>query len=252
LRRRTRSLAIAALITISIDLVLLSPAVQRTRQRRRDADVVAASLFGRSDKLYADQSKANADREVISQSFVALDSALHLASRPNGTGLPEAQTIFPGAQDLFGRAREAVTRLQASDAAIESEAKAARQDIAKLLGTLEDESDVRYAEALDTALSSLIQTQKEYARLTAVLAGGFTLYDMLFERTRKFLKDHAARTYRNAKEASQVYVLATGDLVDPIMKLRKDLNEIEVQAAASAEITTRAFMKAASLRQAGN
>ncbi len=239
-----------AVITLTIDSVLLAPPVVEKRQQRRDAKIVEARLFGRSDNLERYQSKANANRGVISQAFKALDTTLNLAGRPNGTGLQEAKTIFLQTEPLLRDARLAVTRLPTSDAAILREAKEGHQDIASLLALNEDESDVRYLGALDAALLSLIETQKEYAKLTAQLPEGFRLYEMLFERTSEFL--NKTGTYRNAKEASQVYVLVTSDLIGPLVKLRAELDEIETRAAANAEVTTKAFKKAAALRPERN
>ncbi len=235
-----------AVITLTIDSVLLSPPVVKKRQQRRDAEILEVRLLSRSDKLEHFQSTANANRKAIAEAFDVLDSTLNLASRPNGTGLPEAKATFLQAEPLVREARLALTHLPASDSVIMREASAGRQDIARLLALNRNESNVRYLKALDEALLLLIETQKEYAKLGVELGSGFKLYEMLFERTAEFL--NKAGTYRNAKEASQVYVLATSDLIGPLVKLRNDLDEIETRAAPSAELTTRAFRKAAALR----
>lgn len=239
-----------AVITLTIDSVLLAPPVVKKREQRRDVVILQARLFGRSDKLERFQATANANREAIAQALEALDSTLNLASKPNGTGLPEAKATFLQAEPMVGEARLALTRLPTSDSVIVREAKAGRQDIARLLALNKNESDVRYLGALDEALLLLIETQKEYAKLSVQLVDGFRLYEMLFERTSEFL--NKAGTYRNAKEASQVYVLATSDLIGPLVTLRNELDEIETRAATSAELTTRAFKNAAVLRPERN
>jgi len=206
------------------------------------------TLKSDADTLQGLQVESNAARASVSRAFDLLDKELNLIGKPGGSGIPEAKTGWIDGPKTMNEARDANVKIPKLTIRIVRVAANGRAEIRKLYATLGSGDDRRYAQALDLALESLINTQVKYSKVDQRLAQGFPEYESLYNRTDKFFKELNSKTYRTPAEASQVYSLATSPLVEPLATLRIDLHRLEMIAAASGKKTQSAFNKASSLR----
>lgn len=252
-RRLQVALAAGLFVVLSMDVFLLATGTHsKGAERRREASRYSASLVQRSKKLSEHQNKTNELRSAVSAALDKMDTVHNLGRTPGGSGLTQAQSDFDGATKAMDVARRAVVELPVITDQIKSEAAAGRKDIARLLRIVDEQRDIVYLEKLDEALKLLFETHEIYSAMNAGFTEGFPLYEKLLELTNAFLKDFAARKYRNPKEASQVYSLSTGDLVGGLSGFRKKILEDEQKASIKGAETLRAFRDAARLRPRTN
>ncbi|MGI8426235.1 MAG: hypothetical protein ACR2FO_03985 [Actinomycetota bacterium] len=221
-----------------------------TSRRGGGSAALNSALKADAELLKKLQAESNTARASVSKAFDLLDKELNLIGKPGGAGLAEATTAWIDGPKLMNEARDANLMLPKIAVRIVKVAAEGRTEIRKLYATLGRGADRKYAQALDLALESLINTQVKYSKVDGRLARGFPDYDSLYNRTDKFFKELNNKTYRTPAEASQVYSLATSPLVEPLATLRKDLNKLEIEAAQSGKKTLEAFNKAARLRPA--
>lgn len=248
-RRLQVALAAGLFVVLSTDVFLLATGIHsKGAEKRRESSLYSESLVQRSKKLSQAQNKTNDLRSAISDALDKIDTVHNLGRTPGGSGLTQAQSEFDAATKAMDAARRAVVELPAITDQIKSEAAAGRKDIARLLRIVEERKDIVYLKKLDEALRLLLETHEIYSAMNAGFTEGFPLYEKLLERTNAFLKDFAARKYRNPKDASQVYSLSTSDLVGGLSGFRQRILENEQKASIKGAETLRAFRDAARLR----
>lgn len=244
-----RSVAIALVVLVLAGLVAAGTFLAATRLGGGEANRTLNRLLkGHFEKIEDLQFRANGSRASIAQAFDALDQTLNAIREPAGKGIPRAKELWAGAPAAMDKAREANRELPKQTQDIVDEAGRGRTDIRKYFDSLKGEGELRYIEALDKALASLIDTQVLYSEMNQRLAEGFPEYETLFSRSDKFFKELAAKVFRSDAEGSQVYTLANSSLVDILAAFRLDLDRLEKAAAESGEKTKEAFSAATRLR----
>lgn len=243
-------MAAALLLAIaSGDGLLLVTGIHRERRAHRDrVEALDRAVGTRSRALRRLQDESNDARAAVSAAFDAVDEILVLGRGPEG--IPQAQARWPAAVSRMGSARQASLLLPGVTARLIAQARSGRDDLNERRRLGGDASDLRYLDALDRALSLLIETHVVYSEMNRLISEGFRLYEELFLLTDTFLREQREGTYRNDREAADVYAFRTEHLVAPVARLKGDLGRLQESAERIGERALDAFQEAARLGRA--